>query len=92
LNNQALVHQNFAGQTPSGITSALKYGEQIIFGDLHGNLHLFNPDGSVVDIDLFMSRKTTNTIWWLGLDAIPGRIRVAHCNGTFTSFAIKTGT
>jgi hypothetical protein len=89
LEEQSLLHQNQAGGRNSGITSVMKLGDQLLFGDLHGNLHLFNPDGSVIDFDLALPDKTTNTIWWLAPDVSAGQVLAAHCNGSLDTYQLK---
>lgn len=88
LSNGKIVHQNKVGLKNYGITCVTKYLDQLIFGDIHGNIHFFNPDFSVKDFDFNLKCKTPNTIWWIDSSPEQNLIRVAYCNGSLETFKV----
>ncbi|MBT4824422.1 hypothetical protein HN695_01110 [Candidatus Woesearchaeota archaeon] len=70
-------------------STAILNESQMMFGDLEGNLHILNSDGSSIHYQHSFPEKKKNTIWWITPEHEKQQARVAYSNGQVRTFKLR---
>jgi outer membrane protein assembly factor BamB len=62
---------------------------QMAFGNVHGDIHILNPDNSTIRYVHNLDEKVSNTIWSIVHDASRNMMRVGYSNGQLRTFALR---